>query len=157
MKRKTNHNSKRMMGILPENEKEINMPDIEYLKEIFLKSGGFISHVAKVLNISANKIYYWLEKSDELTLCLRQIRESYLDLAELKLIEKVRSGNLGAICFYLKCQGKSRGWVERHEITGEDGKDSNVGIIILPENKMLQQNNDVDVVEIVNINNEQAN
>lgn len=138
MGNKTNNCSKRMMQVLPKNEKNLIIPDIEYLKKIFIKSGGFISHIAKDLKVSVNTIYNWMEKSDELTLHLRQIRESHLDLAEFKLIEKIKIGNLGAICFYLKCQGKHRGWIERHEITGGDGKDLNIGVVILPELQIIK-------------------
>jgi hypothetical protein len=34
----------------------------------------------------------------------------------------MKDGNMTAIIFYLKTQGKSRGYVERQEVTGADGK-----------------------------------
>lgn len=44
------------------------------------------------------------------------VKAKYLDLAENKLLQKINDGDLGAICFYLKCQGKHRGYIERQQI-----------------------------------------
>ncbi len=46
---------------------------------------------------------------------LAEARESSIDLAESKLIEAIKAGNLTAIIFFLKTQGKSRGYSERSE------------------------------------------
>ena len=44
-----------------------------------------------------------------------------VDFAESKLYQKIKGGDNACIIFYLKCQGKSRGYVERQEVTGEGG------------------------------------
>lgn len=60
---------------------------------------------------------------------LTAIVESTLDIAEGKLIElfesKIERVRLNAIQFYLKSKGKGRGYVERSEVTGADGKSVN--------------------------------
>lgn len=48
-------------------------------------------------------------------------KERMLDLAESRLGSAVDKGEAWAICFYLKTQGKQRGYVERQEVTGADG------------------------------------
>jgi hypothetical protein len=53
---------------------------------------------------------------------LEQSRESMLDNAESKLYSEVLAGNMTALIFFLKTQGKSRGYCERQEITGAEGK-----------------------------------
>ena len=53
---------------------------------------------------------------------LEEVKETALDIAEDKLMGLIRDGNLGAICFFLKCQGKHRGYVERQKI------DANIGM-----------------------------
>ena len=49
------------------------------------------------------------------------VPESSVDLAESKLIEAIKDGNLTAIIFFLKTQGKSRGYSERseHDLTSD--------------------------------------
>jgi len=79
-------------------------------------SGGFVSYAAIMLGISERTIYNKLEKHPELKLAKASIEESHLDLAESKLIEKVKAGELGAICFYLKCKGKGRGYIEKQQV-----------------------------------------
>ena len=40
------------------------------------------------------------------------IREGVIDMAECKLIELMKDGNIAATIFFLKTQGKSRGYIE---------------------------------------------
>ena len=49
-------------------------------------------------------------------------KEAMLDYAEGKLYSKIKSGDNTCIIFYLKTQGKSRGYIERQEFTGEGGQ-----------------------------------
>ena len=39
--------------------------------------------------------------------------EKLLDLGEVKLFEAVQKGNMTAIIFFLKCRGKTRGYIEK--------------------------------------------
>jgi len=66
---------------------------------------------------------------------LESIRAARLDEAE-RVLDKLTSHSgddrvkLQGATFILKTLGKSRGYSERHEITGEDGKELNVNITI---------------------------
>ena len=42
-------------------------------------------------------------------------------MAENSLFEAIRRGEAWAVCFYLKCMAKDRGYVERAELTGANG------------------------------------
>ena len=86
------------------------------------KAGGFYSKAASLLGCSRQTILDARKRSPELERTLKDIRESYVDMAEISLINLVREGELGAICFFLKTQGRSRGYVERQELTGKDGE-----------------------------------
>lgn len=85
------------------------------IAEALRATGGFISQAAKKLNTSQPNLTQRIKKSQYLKDELESIKDAYLDLAEHALITKLKSGDLGAICFYLKCQGKNRGYIERQD------------------------------------------
>ena len=85
--------------------------------------GGFISYAAKMLGCSQSNISQRVKKSPYLQEVLHDCTCDHLDLAEHQLITKIKDGELGAICFYLKCKGKHRGYIEKmqQELSGPDG------------------------------------
>ena len=44
----------------------------------------------------------------------------HLDIAEDSLIKAVKGGEAWAVCFYLKCKGKARGYIERESVAAPD-------------------------------------
>jgi hypothetical protein len=112
--RKTTHPSKQGNGSrCPKGVSDETMMDA------LEKSGGFLSNAAAMLGVSAANISQRLSRKPELKQRVQDIKERYIDLAEIKLLELIRKGNLGAICFFLKCQGKERGWVEKQYVEGK--------------------------------------
>ena len=93
---------------------------IEQIERALKANGGFIAKTAKSLNVRYQTIWERIRRSPRLKQFYEEIRESYIDLAESKLLVKVREGDLGAICFFLKCQGKKRGYIEKL-VVGDDG------------------------------------
>jgi hypothetical protein len=84
-------------------------------------SKGFITTIAKNLDCSRTHVYNLIEKYPSFRQAIVDERESLKDFAEGALLKEINGGNITAIIFYLKCQGKDRGYVERTEITGKDG------------------------------------
>lgn len=84
-------------------------------------SGGYVTQAAHLLNISFQGLYKRINGNKRIREKLDEIRNRYLDLAESKVVSAINNNQPWAICFYLKCQGKHRGWVERQELTGKDG------------------------------------
>ena len=88
-------------------------------KQIMLslqKNGGFITQTAKDIGVTYQAVWLRINRNEKLKAAYDEIREGYLDFAESKLIAQVREGNIAAICFFLKCQGKRRGYVEKQEL-----------------------------------------
>lgn len=82
---------------------------------------GNVSLAARNLNTSRSTLYNYLIKYPELKQALADTRESMMDHAESALRNAAIKGEGWAVCFMLKCLGKSRGYVERQELTGKDG------------------------------------
>jgi DNA-binding transcriptional ArsR family regulator len=95
---------------------------VEEIAEALRPSGGIISHAAESLGVHRSTISRRIARSEKLKAVLEDAKETALDIAESQLIELIKDGNLGAICFFLKCQGKHRGYVERQKI------DANIGM-----------------------------
>ena len=101
---------------------------IAQIEEALRASGGFTSSAAKTLGVTTSAISHRVKSSVRLQTTLAEIKDKFLDLAESELLKKINQGDLGAICFYLKCQGKHRGYVEKQFIESEN-KNINVNFI----------------------------
>ena len=90
---------------------------IKALKE----TKGAVYLAAARLNVSHTAIYGYINKYDD----IREVKEFYTeelnDIAELKLRQAVQKGEPWSIKYQLSTQGKTRGYVERQELTGKDG------------------------------------
>jgi hypothetical protein len=86
------------------------------------KYRGNISAVAKALQRSRNTIYLFMRDNPEVKQALDDEREILIDGIENKFYEQCLEGNTTSMIFFLKTQGKNRGWIEKreHEITGKD-------------------------------------
>ena len=84
---------------------------------------GNLSAVARSFGRSRTWLYNTLnDKYPELWAIVEEARESLIDDAESELQKQMlKKGNIAALIFFLKTQGKSRGYVERQELTGADG------------------------------------
>jgi hypothetical protein len=84
-------------------------------------SMGIVTQSAYKMRMQRTYLHKRIRDSTGLKAALEDIREENLDLAESKLYEMIQKGDKIAIIFYLKCLGKSRGYVERQEVTGKEG------------------------------------
>ena len=107
--------------------------EIDRLAEFIRKGDGLQSTTAKRLKISRQVFRDWLNKYPVFVEAFDDAREAMLDVAESQLHLEIKKGKAWAVCFYLKCQGKSRGYVERQEVTGADGRPLEHAIKELPE------------------------
>jgi hypothetical protein len=90
--------------------------------EALRNAAGIYSGAAQMLGCAPNTIANYVDRSPKLQKLVREIQEQHLDLAETKLLTHLRDGNLKAVIFYLKTKGKVRGYSERTEVTGPNGR-----------------------------------
>lgn len=108
------------------------MPNVSDAKIIAAvkKSRGLIAVAARSLGIDRKTVYNRMEKSDAIREAVEESRDFTTDTAEAALYKAIQEGEAWAVCFYLKTQGKGRGYVEKqqHEVTGADGGPVSVAV-----------------------------
>lgn len=94
----------------------------EQIADALTKTKGNISAAARLLECDRSTIHSRIVERPSLAVVLSDAREGLVDSAEDALSKLINEGNVAAIIFTLKTQGKRRGWIERQEITGADGE-----------------------------------
>ena len=77
---------------------------------------GNITAVARRFGVSRTTIYKHINKYPTVKIALDEAREEMIDNAESVLYQQVLGGNMTAVIFFLKTQGKRRGYSERQEL-----------------------------------------
>lgn len=97
---------------------------------------GIVKDACRKAGVPRSTYYSWLKDDPEFKLLVEETQEEAIDFVEGKLFEKINgvamAGEEGevyyqppsdtAIIFYLKTKAKKRGYVERQEIAGVDGR-----------------------------------
>lgn len=78
-----------------------------------VKLGGNLTAVAKVFGVARQSLKDFIDKNEHLIAIYNDSREGMLDNAESALYRAVLAGEAWAVCFFLKTQGKVRGYVEK--------------------------------------------
>ncbi len=92
------------------------------------ESAGLLTLAAKKAGVSYTTINRYAHDFISVQAAIQEAKESMLDFTEGKLYEKIKGGDTASILFYLKTQGKARGYTERQELTGADGGNLKVEI-----------------------------
>jgi len=110
---------------------------VEALKECY----GIVTDACRKAGVPRSTYYHWLNEDAEFKAAVEDTQEEAIDFVEGKLFQKINGvlvkkdeDNDGnpivydlppsdtAIIFYLKTKAKKRGYIERQEFTGADGK-----------------------------------
>ena len=80
------------------------------------KSLGVVTTACKKVGISRQTHYRWMEEDKDYKQAVEDIKNVTIDFVESQLHMQIKDGNTAATIFYLKTQGKNRGYVERQEL-----------------------------------------
>lgn len=83
--------------------------------EVYDRNACNVSRCCKAVGIDRWTYYDWCKADPEFKRSIDAAREALIDTAESLLAKQMAEGNVTALVFFLKCQGKSRGYVERTE------------------------------------------
>lgn len=79
---------------------------------------GIVQQAANKTGMHRSSHYRWMEQDPEYAEKVRELKNVALDFAEHQLLVRIQEKSDTALIFYLKTQGKSRGYVERQEVVG---------------------------------------
>ena len=91
---------------------------IKALKE----TNGLLTMAAAKSGIGYRTVCRYVAEFPSVKEAAQDAKEAMLDFAEGKLYIKIKDGDNTAIIFYLKTQGKARGYIERQEFANPTGE-----------------------------------
>jgi hypothetical protein len=103
-------------------QKYTNAQILEAVKSV----NGMIFLAARSLGCTPQAIYKRMNKTPVIREAVDNARGEVVDIAEQKFRQAITNGEPWAVAMALKTLGKSRGYVERQEVTGADGKPMNI-------------------------------
>ena len=83
---------------------------------------GLLTMAARKAGVSYTTVKRYAAEFPSVKEAVQDAKESMLDFAEGKLYSKIKDGDNIAILFYLKTQGKARGYIERQEFANPQGE-----------------------------------
>lgn len=85
------------------------------VEEAIKGTGGIVLAIANKLKCETETVYNYFKRYPSLEKVRLAEKEKLIDRAEAKLQELINNGEQSAIFFFLKCQAKHRGYIERTE------------------------------------------
>lgn len=95
---------------------EEHLSDVQKMfLNVYDASMGNVSIACIKANVGRSTYYKWMRENPSFKKNVENLKEGMIDFAESKLFQEIQKGNTTAILFFLKTQGKDRGYVERME------------------------------------------
>ena len=92
--------------------RRIKRPADDVLFEVIEKAAGLTTQIAKTLGVDPSTVLRW-KKIKRIGEKFARVEREKVDLAESKILQGMKNGNVACTIFYLKCKG---GWREKSEV-----------------------------------------
>lgn len=102
---------------MPNDQTEHNK---KLLLEALESTLGVVHPACKQAGLSRTQFYQWKKDDPEFAKAVKEIKEVAIDFAESKLHQQIKDNNTTATIFFLKTQGKNRGYIETSEVLTPD-------------------------------------
>ena len=120
----------------------ISKRETKRLKALFLeglkKTAGVQQPVVEQLGLTRQTIADWKRNDPEFDAEVDQIKEVTLDIVETQLMKKIMSGDTASILFYLKSQGRKRGYIEKVDASVESKNHVDLSNLTDEEREVLE-------------------
>lgn len=110
------------------------------LRDAIIKHRGNLSETAKALKISRKTMYNRMTDFPGIEEVVAEARDIGIDEAEGALRKKILAGDTTAIIFFLKTQGRWRGYIER-----QDNLNINIDVSAMTDEQLLKLANGEDI------------
>lgn len=81
---------------------------------------GIVSHACEAANIPRRTAYNWIRDDPQFKEAINDSIECTFDFVEGKILEQIREGNTTMTIFFAKTRMRSRGYIERSELSMPD-------------------------------------
>ena len=88
---------------------------VEPVAEKIRECEGNLAAVGRHFGVCRSAVHRFVRKNESLMEVCAEAREAMKDEAESSLYRAVKAGESWAVCFFLKCQAKDRGYIEKVE------------------------------------------
>lgn len=91
-------------------------------KEALEQAGAIRTIAAQKLNVHRSTLHAFLVRHPALQAFADDLEEALKDIAEARVIQAIRAGDMPTVRWYMELKGKDRGYVRRVESTGPGGR-----------------------------------
>lgn len=113
---------------------------IEKIREL----SGNLSAVARSFKLSRQTLYTYIKEHPTVQRAVNEARETMIDNVESALYSAALNGEGWAVCFFLKTQGKHRGYYERL-----DSHSINIDLTNLNDEQLKRLANGEDIIHVL--------
>lgn len=85
-------------------------------KKAVVGTGGIMIRIARNMDCTRDSVYKFCKKYPDMMQLRRDEEEKIVDVGEIGLFERVKSGEIWALKYILATKGKNRGYSERTEL-----------------------------------------